>query len=1469
MNIEEAFDKNAHKLCRSVFINVRGKKNKMTKAAKFFDKMVDPKYKDYYEKIAKPTCFASVNKNLGKSLKLCKYKVPAEFAQEMRLIFSNCKEYNVGVAVFMEYAENMSKKFEKEWEKALLKLSPEKKKKQKSRSASPSSNSRESSIPLSSASIRPSLVSSVTKIPVTSVVKKVVSQVFKQLEADQAFGQWYKFFYDPVASFFSEDQYKWYTGKIKNPQCFSGVLKRLNGNDGKSYSSTRELFFDILRVFSNCIIYNQQNNYDLTKVAIDMACFVENALQPHFRDAIPESSSFGYHQRLLCRELLHKVNSHEMKGGNGNFYPCTAFNLSMSNFVDMKEYKKVCPRPMCLDDLTAMLYGCRIKSMDQFLELLRLIFQNALQWNNPTIIDGFTVTVLDAARSFLTLLDNELKKMTARREAAIAKDTDAKQNAQNESLHVSRRSSLEEKMSEGSEEAVVEAGSSWSVHGKKWCQDVLDALKKLKVKTMNGNMIQALGPFLYPVSDVVAPGYSSIIKKPMCVEIIEKKLKSKSKNKKNAYKAVEAFIADIQLIIDNCFKYNSDPKRDAQMRAIATAVQVELDSHVKDWKKRESKSITKKRSRSEKEVNRPKKRAKTGSDGGSCSGSGSGSGKRKSSLTVHVDKRNSFSTTSRVNPNQTSIPSSVEDQSVKVLTAADDNSGGSKGKNKGKAKSSKGGSKGKKHLKKISLREPKLDSKMKKTLGPNQKKFERLLNMMWKACDDKSLPSHDSYKNQNVDDDESLVAPFKDFFLRNNAFRFPVLKVLHFLGEEFKSSYLAVIKQPMALSTMKETLYKLPLEDNIFEEGTKKYGVQYSDDDVERFKHDMHLIFENAIKFNTGEMLESVEIREYSQHMLKYFDDLCTELFEAERIMAQPESEEALKLKEEREKREAAIADAEICKQKKSLLGTFLKKNAFSQKIRQKYTEPFLNPVDETQYPDYYVEIKEPMDFQTMKNKRDDDQYRTVSEFSKDFRLIYSNCYIYNRRSPEGVIYKLAQEHEPILEKNWAFLTVEFLHMENLRKLHLTWRRRYDEKREEEIQKEKMLEDAKKREIYEKSVSRDRLQNFQRDKETYEQHQKRMREAEQRRRYLATQSVSLTEQDISTEESRMLKLQLLEQQKLIRKREEAEFLAAEEIIRRARERLRLKQSVEGENAPSAELNQSTNRATTSDTLTENQNVSNSSESVWIDVDHAESTTAAPATTLKPFQPMSLISTVKSKMWNNGSMKRKKMNHEAYGKTSTNVVLLRAKRMKKKKIPMSKQQNVSSCTSTLLSSNIDSESNKSILCSLPLPGKIMLSDDVSKLPMSVKVEPLRLIDLDIQIITLAYQCSDSTATINSSVHPCTFSLNIVQSFENSEKCRKQRFDLNRSFQKVKAMQGSQHQSGVNNDALFLHSDASNLVNMLDVPLKCSEWIWHEDGGLYWCKSTETRGGVKRNILRLLMSTEENKVNITLEFLGSSP
>lgn len=84
----------------------------------------------------------------------------------------------------------------------------------------------------------------------------------------------------------------------------------------------------------------------------------------------------------------------------------------------------------------------------------------------------------------------------------------------------------------------------------------------------------------------------------------------------------------------------------------------------------------------------------------------------------------------------------------------------------------------------------------------------------------------------------------------------------------------------------------------------------------------------------------------------------------------------------------------------------FLSKTVLKQIMRHQFAWPFMKPVDavKLRIPDYYEIIKRPMDFGTVKKKLDKVDYMNAQECIEDFRLVWNNCYQYNKPGEDVVI---------------------------------------------------------------------------------------------------------------------------------------------------------------------------------------------------------------------------------------------------------------------------------------------------------------------------------------------------------------------------------------------------------------------------------------------------------------------------------
>ena len=76
---------------------------------------------------------------------------------------------------------------------------------------------------------------------------------------------------------------------------------------------------------------------------------------------------------------------------------------------------------------------------------------------------------------------------------------------------------------------------------------------------------------------------------------------------------------------------------------------------------------------------------------------------------------------------------------------------------------------------------------------------------------------------------------------------------------------------------------------------------------------------------------------------------------------------------------------------------------------------PFRKPVSKSEAPNYTDIIKTPMDLSLLERNVEDGKYKSIDDFEKDLRLIFTNCYTYN--NPESVYTKSARELEQFVNQ--------------------------------------------------------------------------------------------------------------------------------------------------------------------------------------------------------------------------------------------------------------------------------------------------------------------------------------------------------------------------------------------------------------------------------------------------------------------
>lgn len=208
----------------------------------------------------------------------------------------------------------------------------------------------------------------------------------------------------------------------------------------------------------------------------------------------------------------------------------------------------------------------------------------------------------------------------------------------------------------------------------------------------------------------------------------------------------------------------------------------------------------------------------------------------------------------------------------------------------------------------------------------------------------------------------------------------------HPVTDDDAPEYSTTITKPMDLSTMRQ----------------KMLDLQY--DTLEDLEADFGLMINNCMTYNkksTSYYKDAVKLMDYGANV-----------FEEARLILEKRSLEEKESKEISEglgcsliKTEVeASNDSEVLNNRPlhELLLSILEKLAV-------YDDEgiFAEPVDLSEVPDYLDIVKEPMDFSTMRNKINSNQYSCVEDFEVDFFLMTSNCLKYNKE--KSLFYKCGE----------------------------------------------------------------------------------------------------------------------------------------------------------------------------------------------------------------------------------------------------------------------------------------------------------------------------------------------------------------------------------------------------------------------------------------------------------------------------
>ncbi|TPX68903.1 hypothetical protein SpCBS45565_g02812 [Spizellomyces sp. 'palustris'] len=198
-------------------------------------------------------------------------------------------------------------------------------------------------------------------------------------------------------------------------------------------------------------------------------------------------------------------------------------------------------------------------------------------------------------------------------------------------------------------------------------------------------------------------------------------------------------------------------------------------------------------------------------------------------------------------------------------------------------------------------------------------------------------------------------------------------------------TYYEIIKKPMDLSTIKKKLdqnaYSTPAE----------------------FQADVRLMLNNAITFN----LPDTQVHKDSQALLGIFEKTWPESSQAPDALRPMAATNDSKLVAAGSKGDLSATDATRCER------ALVRMESATQSAG-----PFLQPVSRVLYPDYFEIVKEPMDLLTVRKNLRNKNYKTLQQFENDVRLIFTNCFTFNR--PGEPVYIQGKDLEAIFEREWG-----------------------------------------------------------------------------------------------------------------------------------------------------------------------------------------------------------------------------------------------------------------------------------------------------------------------------------------------------------------------------------------------------------------------------------------------------------------
>ncbi|KAJ3159722.1 hypothetical protein HDU86_001372 [Geranomyces michiganensis] len=235
-------------------------------------------------------------------------------------------------------------------------------------------------------------------------------------------------------------------------------------------------------------------------------------------------------------------------------------------------------------------------------------------------------------------------------------------------------------------------------------------------------------------------------------------------------------------------------------------------------------------------------------------------------------------------------------------------------------------------------------------------------------------------------------------------------------------TYLQVVKKPMDLQTIRTKL----------ESGTD-YGTPKA------FEADVRLMLSNSLRFNPPD----TAVHRDTRAMLALFDKEWESTPKASRESSptptsprpapqvtkdhqqqhQPPQPQSLKRQEpaatptpvKKQPRQrpvestAAMASAEVNRCDSALT---------AMEEASQFAAPFRFPVSKVLYPEYHRDIKQPMDLSTIRERLNKRDYKSLDQFEADVRLMFRNCYTFNRVGEP--VYAQGKALEALFDAQWS-----------------------------------------------------------------------------------------------------------------------------------------------------------------------------------------------------------------------------------------------------------------------------------------------------------------------------------------------------------------------------------------------------------------------------------------------------------------